>query len=453
MLSSPQYCTNNDALEQSLQIGNSYSTKRNFTEAFSHFQNALNLYEKHLQQFQQIPTSPSTFTSSTLLSVIHYKIALCLYELENYELCLEPYLEQALANDPNGYANACILKFNALWKLNSCVQALITVHVFLNQYPNKSSFFSAIFKNLKNSNFWFLDDRVRIVKVSENNYCMKALEDIPMGDIIEVVDEEGKEYQEQEGICIVKDSLLFPYQIITDSTADENLYSIATIIIQFIKHFDLLQRSFKGLHPRKLNHVPKSYAKEWTRFLLESIEEIKENLNKEEYLKESEITFEDLERFTNNTKYLKECVRMLMIIKLNSFTGGVYGIACLFNHSCEENCEKIDNRIVTTKAIKAGDDVCLNYLGYDDNVKHRRIFLKEQFQFDCHCPKCERELLEEKNLVVVGSSSSSSDNKEEEMIINEEGGEESGEVEPFEITFTEQELKELEEEMKNEEME
>ncbi|ORY10231.1 hypothetical protein BCR34DRAFT_625347 [Clohesyomyces aquaticus] len=73
--------------------------------------------------------------------------------------------------------------------------------------------------------------------------------------------------------------------------------------------------------------------------------------------------------------------------------GGVYPTICLINHSCIPNSHHSWNNnteqetIHAIRPIKAGEEITISYdRGGTSSV--RRTFLKEAFDFDCHCHRC-----------------------------------------------------------------
>ena len=415
MLSTTQYCSDNEGVEKALVHGNDMIAQKNYELALQSYESALELFRQHEKNNGVKPTVSSSFTSTTLISIICYKIALAHFYLEHFEKAL-PFLEQSIDGDSHGYANACILQFNSLWKLNSCVQAIICVHDFLNRFPQKEQAIQAILNNLKNSKMWYMDPRIRIVKLSDDNYCVQAIENIPVEEVVRIFDENG-EREEFKGVTIVKDSLVCSNQLITGncSSPEESLITVGITIKQLLQHFDKFHNVLRGLHPRKIEHVPQSFATEWNKFFFENFELLKQNIGiKEEF---DGLTLQELEALENDKERLTEVIRMTMVIKLNGFIGGVYGLACLFNHSCEENCEKIDEKIVTLKPIRKGDFLTLNYMGFDDYLANRRKYLLEHFAFECECTRCQREIMAGESLVVDPNDDIMDD--EEEVTITE----------------------------------
>ncbi|EFC50289.1 predicted protein [Naegleria gruberi] len=268
----------------------------------------------------------------------------------------------------------------------------MVVHDFLNNFPQKRKAIEPILNNLRESKFWYLDPRLRIVKLSHDNYCVQAIEDIPVEEVIKIYDENG-EREEYRGVTIVKDSLLCHDQFITGAclSSDESIVTVGITLKHLIQNLKKFQNALRGLHPRKIDEAPKIFDKEWREFFFEHLQLVKQNIGiKEEF---EGMSLEEIEYLENDKERLEEVLRLTMAIKLNGFVGGVYGLACLFNHSCEENCEKIDEKIVTTRNIKAGDFVCLNYMGFDDTLGNRRKYLMEHFAFECECSRCQREIM------------------------------------------------------------
>lgn len=70
-------------------------------------------------------------------------------------------------------------------------------------------------------------------------------------------------------------------------------------------------------------------------------------------------------------------------------------MACFFNHSCAPNLfhHVIDNQVIliAIRPIRKGEQLFISYLGdkTDDATDFRQQFLMENFEFQCHCDKCE----------------------------------------------------------------
>src|SRR3989338_5389858 len=160
-----QYCSDNDDLEKLILMGNEFLNSKSYNNALDCFKKSLELYYQHLKSTGIKPTTSPSFVATTLIAVIYYKIGLGYFYLEELEQAI-PFFEQAIENDPDGYANACTMLFNSLWKLNSCVYAIMIVNDFLNNHPSKKKAIEPILNNLKESKFWYMDPRLRIVKLS-----------------------------------------------------------------------------------------------------------------------------------------------------------------------------------------------------------------------------------------------------------------------------------------------
>ncbi|KAF0978955.1 hypothetical protein FDP41_002025 [Naegleria fowleri] len=414
--SSPQYCSDNEELEKALVNGNEAFSRKDYESALQLYEKALLLYQEHVNNHQGIaPMASPSFVATTLSSIVQYKIGLAYFYLERWEEAI-PFFEKAIDYDPTGYANACTMLFNLLWKINSCVQAIITVHDFLNRFPKKEQAIQPILNNLKNSKHWYMDPRIRIVKLTEDNYCVQAVDDIPVEETIQVFDEDGHR-EEVKGVTIVKDSLLCTDQFITGTcTSDEEtMVTMGITIKHLIQNYKKFQNVLRGLHPRKIEQAPVKFVEDWKKFFFEQLKLVKQNLGvREEF---ENLSLEEIEHLESDPQRLEEVLRMTMVIKLNGFVGGVYGLACMFNHSCEENCEKIDEKIVTTKNIKKGDYLCLNYMGFDDKLANRRKYLLEHFAFECECPRCQREIMAGESLIVDPEDDIMED--EEEIVVTE----------------------------------
>eukprot|EP00965_Chrysotila_dentata_P261937 6214415-Pleurochrysis_carterae.AAC.1 len=71
----------------------------------------------------------------------------------------------------------------------------------------------------------------------------------------------------------------------------------------------------------------------------------------------------------------------------------MYELVSRVNHSCAPNAERIagDNHEVTLVALKAimsGEEVTVSYIDTDLPLKQRRKHLRQQYKFDCICPRC-----------------------------------------------------------------
>ncbi|KAJ0392502.1 hypothetical protein P43SY_006563 [Pythium insidiosum] len=79
---------------------------------------------------------------------------------------------------------------------------------------------------------------------------------------------------------------------------------------------------------------------------------------------------------------------------------GVEGTAlftgiCTMNHSCDPNCTVIymkdgKAQVYAVQDIKAGEELCISYIDVDQDLEDRQLCLRE-YQFECHCARCEEE--------------------------------------------------------------
>lgn len=86
---------------------------------------------------------------------------------------------------------------------------------------------------------------------------------------------------------------------------------------------------------------------------------------------------------------------------LNSEGIGLYVEQSAANHSCDPNAEiqflhnNFRLSLVALKDIQAGDEICINYLSDCDGSRSRhsrRKLLRENYLFECDCPKCIAEI-------------------------------------------------------------
>jgi len=80
---------------------------------------------------------------------------------------------------------------------------------------------------------------------------------------------------------------------------------------------------------------------------------------------------------------------------------GMLEIGCLFAHSCCPNlvaCPGMDGSVGfnTARPIRRGEQLTASYLGLHtlSGLKYRQAKLAAQYQFDCLCPRCSKELWE-----------------------------------------------------------
>ena len=67
----------------------------------------------------------------------------------------------------------------------------------------------------------------------------------------------------------------------------------------------------------------------------------------------------------------------------------------LFNHSCAPNCHKVllaDWMFVyALRDVASGEECTISYVPVDQSGKERRATLKQAWEFDCRCQRCQRE--------------------------------------------------------------
>lgn len=71
---------------------------------------------------------------------------------------------------------------------------------------------------------------------------------------------------------------------------------------------------------------------------------------------------------------------------------GLFGKLAAVNHSCQPNAEAFffghgNLSLLATKALAAGDEVCISYIDHEQNTAYRKAAL-ESYGFTCDCPRC-----------------------------------------------------------------
>eukprot|EP01097_Dermamoeba_algensis_P000316 TRINITY_DN1113_c0_g4_i1.p1 TRINITY_DN1113_c0_g4~~TRINITY_DN1113_c0_g4_i1.p1 ORF type:complete len:517 (-),score=99.66 TRINITY_DN1113_c0_g4_i1:782-2332(-) len=78
--------------------------------------------------------------------------------------------------------------------------------------------------------------------------------------------------------------------------------------------------------------------------------------------------------------------------KLMTIGKAIYPHASLFNHSCIPNCTwSFDGTKIIVRStvdLKEGDEVCISYVDHTFSRVPRQKFLKENYHFECRCPRC-----------------------------------------------------------------
>jgi len=120
------------------------------------------------------------------------------------------------------------------------------------------------------------------------------------------------------------------------------------------------------------------------------------------------VTLDALARkYRRNPKKLAQLYHRVAANNIRYAQGGMIGygiwpIVSRSNHSCDPNAQlgatpkqPLAELLLATRAIKAGDAICWNYLGSDSFLAldwfARNAQLLKDFQFLCRCPRCEAE--------------------------------------------------------------
>lgn len=112
-------------------------------------------------------------------------------------------------------------------------------------------------------------------------------------------------------------------------------------------------------------------------------------------------------KYRRNPKKLAQLYHRVAANNIRYAQGGVIGygiwpIVSRSNHSCDPNAQlgatpkqPLAELLLATRAIKAGDGICWNYLGDESFLAldwyARNVQLLKDFQFLCRCPRCETE--------------------------------------------------------------
>ncbi|KAG6329351.1 hypothetical protein ID866_9737 [Astraeus odoratus] len=77
------------------------------------------------------------------------------------------------------------------------------------------------------------------------------------------------------------------------------------------------------------------------------------------------------------------------------FGWGIWTSASYFNHNCAPNVRKVRHaralHFETSRAVSAGEELCISYVDTDQPVEQRRGDLETSWFFRCSCDRCERE--------------------------------------------------------------
>lgn len=107
------------------------------------------------------------------------------------------------------------------------------------------------------------------------------------------------------------------------------------------------------------------------------------------------ITFDKSQLFE---MFCKICINSYSMLNtdLNGIGSGVYVAESMFDHSCTPNAAPvfngIDLEIRCIKPIEEGEPITVNYIDLKESKSTRQKMLKEQYYFDCNCPRCEQDL-------------------------------------------------------------
>ena len=100
--------------------------------------------------------------------------------------------------------------------------------------------------------------------------------------------------------------------------------------------------------------------------------------------------------------------RIIRILHLNCITityneedvaTGLFGLASMFNHSCDPNVEMLDKmedksgfaRFHCLHDVEVGEELCIQYAGKNDSYEDRQQYLMWNYGFQCQCKKCIRD--------------------------------------------------------------
>lgn len=159
----------------------------------------------------------------------------------------------------------------------------------------------------------------------------------------------------------------------------------AFVQLEYFKNKDLLE----NLNSLK-NHQDKMSAENYEEYKNNIIMIIKcsdQNFDLERI--ERYIQYQDKMMVNGGTTYSKtDPSNSLAMTLLKDF--------CRVNHSCEPNCFLVFNpergdRLVAARAINAGEEITTSYVNTLDRLEVRKKKLREEYFFECSCPKCKRE--------------------------------------------------------------
>eukprot|EP00051_Salpingoeca_urceolata_P007585 m.98814 g.98814 ORF g.98814 m.98814 type:complete len:125 (-) comp15298_c0_seq3:204-578(-) len=94
---------------------------------------------------------------------------------------------------------------------------------------------------------------------------------------------------------------------------------------------------------------------------------------------------------------LEELLESQLMQGLTAWGSGMFEIGNSMNHSCEPSaisvtCEEtFALRMVATRDVRAGEELCISYIDETEPLGKRQQRLRDMYLFDCDCDKCARE--------------------------------------------------------------
>jgi hypothetical protein len=126
---------------------------------------------------------------------------------------------------------------------------------------------------------------------------------------------------------------------------------------------------------------------------------------------------------------IDEIYRLLLVIKHNAFSSGLYHKLCMINHSCNPNCIKFEPRqgsrgaseVWTICPVKAGEEITISYTNpVELSSPSTQEYLFKHHSFNCHCSRCCRfnDFADSVNREIfkVGGEKNDTDEKEAEEL-------------------------------------
>lgn len=106
-----------------------------------------------------------------------------------------------------------------------------------------------------------------------------------------------------------------------------------------------------------------------------------------------------LEHATSLQVLTEEIYRLLLVIKHNAFSSGLYHQLCMINHSCQPNCIKFEPRsasrgaseVWSVRPIRKGEEITISYVTPIEEINPTmRDYLFQQHYFHCECQRCQQ---------------------------------------------------------------